>query len=156
MKISGHLTGRDRKFAIVVSRFNELITGKLHEGAMDCLLRHETAEEDIDLVRVPGALEIPLAADKLAASKRYDAVIALGAVIRGATAHFDIVASESAKGIAVSSINRGVPIINGIITTENIEQALERAGTKAGNKGWDAALSALEMADLSARLKFKP
>ncbi|MBB6478525.1 6,7-dimethyl-8-ribityllumazine synthase [Spirochaeta isovalerica] len=152
MEISGHLTGSGRKFAIVVSRFNDLITGKLQEGAMDCLLRHGAKEKDIDLVKVPGALEIPLAADKLAASGKYDAVIALGAVIRGATAHFDIVASESAKGLATISLGRGVPVINGIMTTENIEQALERAGTKAGNKGWDAAMSAIEMADLTGKL----
>jgi len=152
MEISGNLTGRGRKFAIVLSRFNDLITEKLREGSMDCLLRHETNLEDVDVIRVPGALEIPLIADKVAASGKYDAVIALGAVIRGATAHFDIVASQSAKGLASSALNRGVPIINGIITTENIEQSLERAGTKAGNKGWDAALSALEMANLTEKL----
>jgi len=152
MDISGNLTGRGRKFAIVLSRFNDLITEKLREGSMDCLLRHETDPDNVDVIRVPGALEIPLITDKLAASGKYDAVIALGAVIRGATAHFDIVASESAKGLASSSLNRGVPIINGIITTENIEQSLERAGTKAGNKGWDAALSAIEMANLIEKL----
>jgi 6,7-dimethyl-8-ribityllumazine synthase len=152
MEFSGQLTGKGKKFALVLSRFNELVTNKLYEGALDCLIRHETDEQDIDLVRVPGALEIPFAADKLAASNQYDAIIALGAVIRGATAHFDIVAAESAKGLAQSSLKQGIPVINGIITTENIEQALERAGTKAGNKGWDAALSAIEMADLMNKL----
>jgi len=152
MEINGLLTGKERKIGIVSSRFNDFITNKLYEGALDCLLRHGVDENDIDLARVPGAFELPFAADKMAGSKRYDVIIVLGAIIRGSTAHFDIVASESAKGIASSSLKRGIPIINGIITTENIEQAIERAGTKAGNKGWDAALAALEMADLS--LKF--
>ncbi|MBI9099786.1 MAG: 6,7-dimethyl-8-ribityllumazine synthase [Spirochaetaceae bacterium] len=148
MEINGLLNGEDIKVGIVGARFNDFITNKLFEGAMDCLIRHGVLESDVDLVRVPGAFEIPFIADKMASSKKYDVIIALGAIIRGATAHFDIVASESAKGIAQSAMKNGIPIINGIITTENIEQAIERAGTKAGNKGWDAALSALEMADL--------
>lgn len=152
MEFSGQLTGKGKKFALVLSRFNDLVTNKLYEGATDCLIRHETNQKDIDLVRVPGALEIPLTVDKLAALEKYDAIIALGAVIRGATSHFDIVAAESAKGLALCSLQRGVPVINGIITTENIEQALERAGSKAGNKGWDAALTAMEMANLMKKL----
>jgi 6,7-dimethyl-8-ribityllumazine synthase len=152
MEINGNLIGKERKFGIVTTRFNDFITNKLYEAALDCLIRHGVNETDIDLVKVPGAFEIPFAADRMAVSKKYDAIIALGAIIRGATAHFDIVASESAKGIAQCSLKREIPIINGIITTENIEQAIERAGTKAGNKGWDAALAALEMADLSSKL----
>lgn len=152
MEINGILLGRGKKFGIVLSRFNDFVTEKLYQGARDCLIRHDTDAEDIDLVRVPGALEIPFAIEKLASSKSYDALIALGAIIRGATAHFEIVAAESAKGLAQCSLKHCIPVINGIITTENIEQALERAGTKAGNKGWDAALSAIEMADLSSKL----
>lgn len=149
MEYNGKLNGKGMRFCLVQARFNDFITEKLSLGAIDCLVRHDVDEESIDHVRVPGAMEIPLAVDKMARSGKYDAVIALGAVIRGATAHFDIVAAESAKGLASVSLNRGVPVINGIITTENIEQAVERAGTKSGNKGWDAALSAIEMADLS-------
>jgi 6,7-dimethyl-8-ribityllumazine synthase len=152
MEIIGNLNGTNKKVGIIASRFNDFITNKLYEGAVDCLTRHDVLPEHIDLVKVPGAFEIPYAADKMAASDKYDVIIALGAIIRGSTAHFDIVASESAKGIAQSSLKRGFPIINGIITTENIEQAIERAGTKSGNKGWDAALAALEMANLSAQL----
>lgn len=152
MEYNGNFTGEGRRFGIVLSRFNDLVTAKLCEGALDCLSRHGVEESGHDLVRVPGAMEIPFAADRLAMTGKYDAIIALGAVIRGATAHFDIVATESAKGLAAVSLSRGIPVINGIITTENIEQALERAGTKAGNKGWDAALSALEMADLSKQI----
>lgn len=148
MEIIGLLKGENVKIGIVSSRFNDFITEKLYEGAIDCLIRHGADQDKIDLVRVPGAFEIPFAADRMALSGKYDAIIALGAVIRGATAHFEIVAAESAKGIASSSLTRGVPIINGIITTESIEQAIERAGTKAGNKGWEAALTALEMIDL--------
>ena len=152
MEINGVLNAEGKKFGIIISRFNDFITNKLYEGSLDCLLRHGAQEADIDLIRVPGAFEIPYGADRMASSGKYDAIIALGAIIRGATAHFDIVASESAKGIAMSSMKRGVPIINGIITTENIEQAIERAGTKAGNKGWDAALAAIEMADLNTKI----
>ena len=152
MEINGNLIGKGKRFGIVSSRFNDFITNKLYEGAFDCLNRHGVEIKDIDLVKVPGAFEIPFAADRMAASEKYDAVIALGAIIRGSTAHFDIVASESAKGIAQSSLKREIPIINGIITTENIEQAIERAGTKAGNKGWEAALAAIEMADLITKI----
>lgn len=152
MEISGILNGENKKFGVVNSRFNDFITEKLFEGTKDCLIRHGVEEKNIDLVRVPGAFEIPLICDKMASTQKYDAIIALGAIIRGSTAHFDIVASESAKGVAAVSLHRGIPVINGIITTENIEQAIERAGTKAGNKGWDAALAAIEMADLSDKI----
>ena len=143
----GHLIGTDLKMGIVVSRFNEFITSKLLGGALDALKRHGVADEDVDVVWVPGAYEIPLIAKKLAESGRYDAVICLGAVIRGATPHFEYVASESAKGIAHVGFQTGVPTIYGVITTETIEQAIERAGTKAGNKGVDAAVTAIEMAN---------
>lgn len=150
--IEGILNGSGKRFALVASRFNELITRKLLEGAMDCLIRHNSDSQDITVVWVPGAFEIPLIAQKVAASKKYDAVICLGAVIRGSTPHFDFVASEVSKGIANVSLNERVPVIFGVLTTDNIEQAIERAGTKAGNKGWDAALSAIEMADLFSKL----
>ena len=146
--IEGMLTGKDRKFAIVVSRFNDFITSKLVDGALDCLLRHEVKDEDITLVKVPGAFEIPLAAQKLAESGNYDGVICLGAVIRGATTHYDYVCNEVSKGIAKVSLDTNIPVGFGIVTTENIEQAVERAGTKSGNKGYDTAMSVLEMADL--------
>ncbi|MEJ2055000.1 MAG: 6,7-dimethyl-8-ribityllumazine synthase [Calditrichaceae bacterium] len=152
-KIEGKLIAKDRKFAIVVSRFNEFISNKLIEGAMDCLLRHEADEKNISMSWVPGSYEIPLIAKKLALSKKFDAVICLGAVIRGATPHFEYVAAEAAKGIAQVSLETEVPVIFGIITADTIEQAIERAGTKAGNKGWDAALSAIEMADLLTKIK---
>ncbi len=147
-EISGKLDAGNRRFAIVASRFNDFITGRLVEGAMDCILRHGGSEENVTVVRVPGAFEIPLAASKLAKSGRYEAVICLGAVIRGATPHFDYVASEASKGIAQVSLSTGVPVIFGVLTTESIEQAVERAGSKSGNKGWDAALSAIEMCSL--------
>jgi 6,7-dimethyl-8-ribityllumazine synthase len=150
--IQGHFNAQGKKFAIVVSRFNELISGKLLEGALDCLERHECAAKDITTVWVPGSFEVPLVAKKLAQSKKYEAVICLGAVIRGATAHFDYVAGEVAKGIAQVGLETGVPVIFGVITSDTIEQALERAGTKAGNRGWNAALSALEMSDLMNKL----
>ncbi len=143
----GKLTGENLKFGIVISRFNEFITGKLLEGAMDALLRHGAKEKNIEVAWCPGAFEIPLVAKRMTA-KGYDAVICLGAVIRGATTHYETVASEVAKGIAQVSLSTGVPVIFGVLTTENIEQAIERAGTKAGNKGFDAAVSALEMANL--------
>lgn len=146
--IEGKLNAKDYKFGIIVSRFNDFISQKLLEGALDCLKRHQAAEGNVSIVKTPGAFEIPLVADKLASSKKYDAIICLGAVIRGATPHFDYVASESAKGVAHVSLSSGVPVIYGVLTTDNIEQAIERAGTKSGNKGWDAALSAIEMADL--------
>jgi len=136
------------RFGLVVSRFNDFISHKLLEGALDALHRHEVAEEDIDVAWVPGAFEIPVVAKKLATSGRYDAVICLGAVIRGSTPHFDYVAGESAKGVAQVSFQTGRPVIYGILTTDTIEQAIERAGTKMGNKGWDAALAAIEMANL--------
>ncbi len=141
------------RFALVVSRMNELIAKRLLEGALDCLLRHGAEEGDLHLVKVPGAFELPYAAKRLAASDRYDAVIALGAVIRGATAHFEYVAGEAAKGIAAASLDTGVPIIFGVITANTLDEAIERAGTKGGNKGFDAALSAIEMASLFAQLK---
>ncbi|MEM5947666.1 6,7-dimethyl-8-ribityllumazine synthase [Spirochaetia bacterium 38H-sp] len=146
--IEGKLIGKGLKIAIVASRFNEFITGKLIDGAMDALLRHEVADNDIDTVWVPGSYEIPLVAKKLAAGSKYDAIICLGAVIRGATPHFDYVSAEVAKGIAHVSLETGKPVIFGVLTTDTIEQAIERAGTKAGNKGWDAAISAIEMANL--------
>lgn len=152
--IEGKMIARDYRFAIVVSRFNEFISGHLLSGAVDCLKRHEAREEAIDLIWVPGAFEIPLAAKKAVLSQRYDAVICLGAVIRGATPHFDYVASEVSKGIAHVSLETGIPVIFGVITSDTLEQAIERAGSKAGNKGWDAAASAIEMADLNSQMKY--
>lgn len=140
--------GRGMKIAIVASRFNEFITNKLIGGAEDCLLRHGVAEDDIVLAWVPGAFEIPMIAKKLASSGKYDAVICLGAVIRGATSHYDYVCAEVSKGIAQASMETGVPVLFGVLTTDTIEQAIERAGTKAGNKGTDCAMGALEMANL--------
>ena len=148
----GLLAGTGLRFAIVVSRFNEFIGSRLLAGAQDCLTRHSVSESDIDLAWVPGALEIPLVAQRMARAKRYDAVICLGAVIRGSTPHFDHVAAEVAKGVAQVQLETGVPVIFGVLTTDTIEQAVERAGTKAGNKGWDAAVSALEMANLMRTL----
>lgn len=144
----GTLNAKDMKFCIIVSRFNDFITGKLLDGAVDALVRHGGKEADIDVVRVPGAFEIPLMAKKFAKTGRYNAVIALGTVIRGATPHFDFVASEASKGIAAASLETEVPISFGVVTTDTIEQAIERAGSKSGNKGWDAALTAVEMASL--------
>ena len=151
-KFEGHLVGTGLKFAIVAARFNELITSKLVGGAIDGLIRHGVAEADVDIAWVPGSFEIPLAARKLAQSGRYDAVLCLGAVIRGATPHFDYVAGEAAKGIASAAMSTGVPIAFGVLTTDTIEQAVERAGTKAGNKGWDAATSAIELVTLGRAL----
>ena len=147
-EINGDLRVDGKRFGIVLSRFNDLIGSKLLEGALDCLKRHGAKESDLTVVRVPGAFEIPLTAAKLARSKRFDAIITLGAVIRGSTPHFEYVAAEASKGIASASMQSGVPIIFGVLTTDTIEQAVERAGTKAGNKGWDAALGAIEMANL--------
>ncbi|MFD0050494.1 6,7-dimethyl-8-ribityllumazine synthase [Actinomycetes bacterium NPDC127524] len=144
----GNLVGSGLKVGIVVGRFNEFITGKLLGGALDGLKRHGLNEEDIDIAWVPGAFEIPMIAKKLVNTNRYDAVICLGTVIRGATSHYDYVCNEAAKGIASVSLETGVPVIFGVLTTENIEQAIERAGTKAGNKGYDSAVSAIEMANL--------
>ena len=144
----GNFVGKNRKFGIVISRFNEFISSKLLEGALDCFQRHEVNEENIDIAWVPGSFEIPLTALKMAESKKYDAVICLGAVIRGATPHFEYIAAEVTKGIAHINLQTGIPTVYGVITADTLEQAIERAGTKAGNKGWDAAMSAMEMADL--------
>lgn len=150
--IEGELQAKSFKFAIVVSRFNDFITSRLLEGAVDALLRHGAKEDDIEVVKVPGAFEIPLIAKRIAAKGACQAVICLGTVIRGATPHFDYVASEVSKGIAAASLETGVPIAFGIITADTIEQAVERAGTKAGNKGWDAAVTAIEMAQVIKRI----
>jgi 6,7-dimethyl-8-ribityllumazine synthase len=147
------LTGRGRHIGIVVARFNEFISGKLLDGARDGLVRHEVADDDIEVAWVPGSFEIPLVAQRMARSGRYDAVICLGAVIRGATPHFDYVAAEVSKGIANVALATGVPVIFAVLTTDTIEQAIERAGTKAGNKGFDAALTALEMANLLGQIE---
>jgi 6,7-dimethyl-8-ribityllumazine synthase len=144
----GKLVANGLKFGVVIGRFNEFISSKLYGGVVDGLVRHGADENDIEAAWVPGAFEIPLVAQKLAASKKYDAVICIGAVIRGSTAHFDFVASEVSKGIAKVSLDTGVPVIFGVLTTDTIEQAIERAGTKAGNKGYDAAVTAIEMANL--------
>ncbi len=151
--IEGHLNASGLKVAIILSRFNEFIGNRLLEGALDCLKRHNCNDESIDIIKVPGAFEIPLAADKLAAGKKYNAIICLGAVIRGATPHFEYVAGNAANGIARVAEKYGIPVAFGILTTDTIEQAIERAGTKSGNKGWDAALTAIEMADLMKKLK---
>ncbi|PYZ94446.1 6,7-dimethyl-8-ribityllumazine synthase [Salipaludibacillus keqinensis] len=145
----GHLIGTGLKVGIVVGRFNEFITSKLLGGAEDAFKRHGVAEEDIDVAWVPGAYEIPLIAKRMADSGNYDAVVTLGTVIRGSTPHFDYVCSEVSKGVASISLSSGIPVIFGVLTTDTIEQAVERAGTKAGNKGWEAAAGAIEMANLS-------
>lgn len=144
----GLLLGKGLKIGLVVSRFNDFITTKLLEGAQDALLRHGVRQEDIDVARVPGAFEIPLVAQRLAQTKKYDAIICLGAVIRGGTPHFEYVASEVSKGIARVGLDTGLPVLFGIITADTLEQAIERAGTKQGNKGFDAAVDAIEMASL--------
>ena len=151
-EINGNLQGGDKRFALVVGRFNSMISERLLEGALDCFERHGGQRDNLTIVRVPGSFEIPLAALKLAKSGKYDGVICLGAVIRGSTPHFDYVAAEAAKGVAQAAFSSGLPVIFGVLTTDSIEQAIERAGTKAGNKGWDAMLSALEMADLFRQL----
>jgi 6,7-dimethyl-8-ribityllumazine synthase len=147
-EIAGNLNGSGLKFGIVVSRFNSLLTTKLLEGAIDCLKRHQADEKMISVAWVPGSFEIPYAASKMVQSKKYDAVICLGAVIKGDTPHFDYIANETSKGIARLALDSGQPVIYGIITADTLEQAIERAGTKAGNKGWDAAQTAIEMANL--------
>ncbi len=147
-QFEGMLLGKGLKFGVVVSRFNEFISKKLLEGAQDALLRHGVSKDDIEIAWVPGSFEIPLIAKKLAQTKRYDAVICLGAVIRGGTPHFDYIAAEVTKGIANVSLDTGLPVIYGVITTDTLEQAIERAGTKVGNKGFDAAVNAIEMANL--------
>lgn len=150
--LEGNFCGQGLKIGLVASRFNEFIVSKLVSGADDCLRRHGVAEEDIECAWVPGAFEIPLIAKKMAESGKYDAVICLGAVIRGATSHYDYVCAETSKGIAMASMNSGIPVLFGVVTTDTIEQAIERAGTKAGNKGYDCAMSALEMVNLSRNI----
>jgi 6,7-dimethyl-8-ribityllumazine synthase len=150
--IQGELQAKGLKFAIIVSRFNDFITGKLLEGAVDALVRHGAKEEDIEVIKVPGAFEIPLTAKKVASKGSYNALICLGTVIRGATPHFDYVAAEVSKGVASASLETGVPMAFGVLTTDTIEQAVERAGTKSGNKGFDAAMTAIEMAQVFKKL----
>ncbi len=151
--IQGELIAKGKRFGIVVSRFNDFITKKLLEAAIDTLLRHGAKESEVEVAWVPGSFEIPLVASKMAKSKKYNAVICLGTVIRGSTPHFEYIASEVSKGIAKVNLDSGIPVIFGIITAENIEQAIERAGTKQGNKGKDAALSAIEMVNLLGEIK---
>jgi 6,7-dimethyl-8-ribityllumazine synthase len=150
--IQGQLSAEGKRFAVVVSRFNEMITKRLLDGALDCLLRHKASEQNIEIVWVPGSFEIPLVAQRLAVSKRFDVVLCLAAVIRGGTDHYQFVASEVAKGIAAVGLQTGVPALFGVLTCESLEEALERAGAKQGNKGWQAALGGIEMADLMGRL----
>jgi 6,7-dimethyl-8-ribityllumazine synthase len=154
-EFKGSFDARGKKFAVVASRFNELLSERLVDAATDCLTRHGSRSEDIELFWTPGAFEIPLVAMKLAKTKAYDAVVALGAVVRGGTPHFEYIASEAAKGIAHVNLETGTPVSFGIITADTLEQALERAGTKAGNKGFDAALSAIEMANLVGQIDRK-
>ncbi len=149
----GKLIAKGLKFGIVVSRFNELVTSKLLDGTLDCLKRHDADEKDIDIFFCPGSFEIPLVAKKIALTGKYDALICLGAVIRGETPHFDYIANEVSKGIAQVQLETGIPIAFGILTTDDVEQALNRAGIKSGNKGWDAALTAIEMANLLKQIK---
>ncbi|MFD0619367.1 MULTISPECIES: 6,7-dimethyl-8-ribityllumazine synthase [Paenibacillus] len=149
----GHLVSSGLKYGIVVGRFNEFITTKLLSGALDALKRHGAEDNEVDVAWVPGAFELPLIAQKMAESGKYDAVITLGTVIRGSTPHFDFVCSEVAKGVSAINLKTGVPTIFGVITTDSIEQAIERAGTKAGNKGWEAAVTAIEMANLTKQFK---
>ncbi|MBR1554425.1 MAG: 6,7-dimethyl-8-ribityllumazine synthase [Oscillospiraceae bacterium] len=151
--LEGFYEGKGLKIAIVASRFNEFITNKLIGGAEDCLRRHNVAEDDMTLAWVPGAFEIPLAAKKLAKSGKYDAIICVGAVIRGATSHYDYVCAEVSKGIASVSLETGIPVLFGVLTTDTIEQAIERAGTKAGNKGYDCAMSALELVQMLRKVE---
>ncbi len=150
---SGKMIAKGKKFGIVVSRFNEFISSRLLDGALDALRRHDAEEAKIEVVWVPGSFEIPYAAKKMALSKKYDSVICLGAVIRGDTPHFDYISNEVAKGVSQTSLSTGIPVIFGVITADNLEQAIERAGTKSGNKGASAALSAIEMVDLFKKLK---
>ena len=150
--IEAGLSAQGKRFALVASRFNDFITERLVAGAVDALIRNGADDKDITLIKVPGCFEIPLAAKKLATAGKYDAVICLGAVIRGSTPHFDYVSAEVSKGIAQVSLESTVPVIFGVITTDNIEQAIERAGTKAGNKGWDAAIAGIEMANLMGKI----
>jgi 6,7-dimethyl-8-ribityllumazine synthase len=151
--LQGRISAEGFRFAIIVSRFNDFISSKLVEGAMDALIRHGVDEEKVSLVRVPGSFEIPATAKRLAKSGNYDAIICLGAVIRGDTPHFDYIAAEVSKGIANVSLESNIPLTFGVLTTDNLEQAIERAGSKAGNKGWDAAISAMEMVNLFKELE---
>jgi 6,7-dimethyl-8-ribityllumazine synthase len=153
--VEGKLDAKGLKFGIVVSRFNDFICEHLLSGALDGLLRHGAEDRDIEVCRVPGAFEIPQVARKMALSRQYDAVVCLGAVIRGSTPHFDYIAAEVSKGIAMIGLESEIPVTFGVVTTDNLEQAIERAGSKAGNKGWDAALSAVEMANLYREMKVK-
>ena len=150
--IEGELQAKGLKFGIVMSRFNDFITSRLLDGASDALLRHGAKEDDITVIKVPGSFEIPLVAKKMASKGSYNAIICLGTIIRGATSHFEYIAAEVSKGIATVSFETGIPVTLGVITTDTIEQAIERSGTKSGNKGWDAALSAIEMAQLLKKL----
>lgn len=150
--IEGKISGQGLKFALVVSRFNDFISDRLLQGALDALLRHGAKEADIHVVKVPGSFEIPIVARKLALSKKYHAVICLGAIIRGATSHFEYICSEVSKGVATVGLETGIPTIFGVITADTLEQAIERAGTKSGNKGWNAAMAAMEMANLIKQL----
>lgn len=153
MKVyEGKLTAENLRIGIVIARFNEFISSKLLDGALDCLKRHGTLDDNIEVSWVPGAFEIPLTAKKMAVAKKYDAVICLGAVIRGATPHFDYVSNEVSKGVAQVSLNSEIPVIFSVLTTDNIEQAIERAGTKSGNKGYDGAMAAIEMANLLTQI----
>lgn len=152
-RLEGQLSAQGMKFALVSSRFNEFLVDKLIAGAGDCLLRHGAQDGDIELIRVPGSFELPFVAKLAAESGRYDAVVCLGAVIRGQTPHFEYIAAETAKGIAQVGMDSGVPTVFGVLTTDNLEQAIERAGSKGGNKGWDAALSAIELIDLARRIR---
>jgi len=154
--LEGLLDASGLRFGVAVSRFNEFISERLLEGALDALRRHGARDEDIEVARVPGSFELPVVVKRLLSSGKYDAVVALGAVIRGATPHFDFIAAEVTKGLAQCSLESGLPVAYGVVTTDTIEQAVERAGTKAGNKGWDAALSAIEMADLMRKLPRRP
>lgn len=151
-KLEGDLVARDLRFAIVAARFNDFVVDRLVDGAVDALVRHGASEKNIELIRVPGAFDMPLAVRKAAQSRRYDAIVALGAVIKGATAHFDYVAGECSSGLARAALDTGVPVGFGVLTTETLEQAIDRAGAKAGNKGADAALAVLEMANLLKKL----
>lgn len=150
--IEGKISASNYKFAIIQSRFNEFIGDKLLEAALDCLRRHNCEERNITVIKVPGAFEITVTADKLASQKRFDAIICLGAVIRGATPHFEYISSAVSNGISQTALKYGLPVIFGVLTTDTVEQAIERSGTKSGNKGWDAALTAIEMADLFQKL----
>jgi len=152
--IQGEIQAKGLKFGIIVSRFNDFISNRLLEGSLDALQKHGAGEGDIEVIKVPGSFEIPLIAKRMASMKRYDAIICLGAVIRGATPHFEYISSEVAKGIAATSLEFGIPVIFGVLTTDNIEQAIERAGVK-NNKGWDAAITAIEMANLMKNLPEK-